>query len=198
MNIEDIKPDVKKDYLIYTKKSICDNCKGFCCKTAAGIYAPEDFTVEITTPFLIHLLMTKQFAIESIGEGSQSDYFLRPRHVDENPVNTDIYGGLCVNWDSKVGCLLSEKERPYQCRTLIPLVDGVTCSHKPSDKALKSDMVYRWFPYQKELMLARSYYNDVMKNISIVYEFDEFGRYRDIYDNLEEILSKIQKVISNI
>jgi hypothetical protein len=37
-----------------------------------------------------------------------------------------------------------------------------------------------------------------MKNISIVYEFDEFGRYRDIYDNLDEILSKIQKVISNI
>lgn len=198
MKIDNIQPDSGKDYLIYTKKSVCDLCRGLCCKTSAGIYAPEDFKEKITTPFLIHLLLTKMFTIENVGEGDSSEYFLRPKHIDENPINPEPYGGLCVNWKSDVGCLLSESERPYQCRTLIPLADGVTCQHKPSDKALKVNMISRWYPYQYELKMACVNYTRLVKTFSHLYHYDEDIRVADIYDGIAEKMEKIQSVIGMV
>lgn len=197
MDLEKIKPDLKKDYLIYTKSNICSNCGGLCCKTSAGIYSPDDFKYELNSLFLLHLLMTRLFSIESIGEGEQIDYFLRPRHLEENPVNPNLYGGTCINWKSDLGCLLNEQERPYQCRTLIPLADGVYCKHKPSDKGLKIDLVNKWNPYQKELIEACVNYNRYSNSILAFYEYDENLRYSDIYKNVDEIIDKIKKVINN-
>lgn len=196
--IEQIKPDIDKSVLIYTRKEICAKCNGFCCKTAAGIYLPEDFKVPITTAFVLHLLMTKMFTIDSVGDGDDVTYFIRPRHIEEDPIFPEIYGGICINFKSEVGCLLSEEERPFQCRTLIPLADGVYCKHKDSDKARKADIVPRWSECQNEISLARSIYKKLSNTISYVYEFDSEGRYPDVYKNLNEIISQIESIIGKI
>jgi hypothetical protein len=193
VSIETIKPDKNKNVLIYTKKSVCDLCKGACCKTYAGIYAPEDFNRKITTAFLIHLLLTKMFTIESMDDGTDSDYYLRPRYFEEEPINPSLYGGgVCINWNGDVGCLLSESDRPYQCRTLIPLPERGSCNYKPSDKASKSDMVKRWDDYQDDLRHAITSFSRVSKNI--LYNFDEFGRC-DIYDGIDEKMDAIKELI---
>lgn len=193
MNIEEIKADINKPYLIYTKKSVCELCKGLCCKTAAGIYDPDDFSFEITTPFIIHLLCTKMFTVESVGDGDDLNYVLRPRHIDEDPINPEVFGGVCVNWDADKGCTLKEFERPYQCRALIPLADNYTCQHKASDKAKKTDMIERWIPYQTQLKNAVANFKIVAKGVN--YKFDENGRCVDIYENIQEKMDLIKKVI---
>lgn len=198
MNLENISPDSGKNVYIYTNSKVCSMCRGQCCKTVAGIYAPEDFKFKITSSFIIHLLLTKMFSIESVGEGSQSDYFLRPRHIEEDPINPSHYGGVCINWNGDTGCLLNEVERPYQCRMLIPLANGGSyCKHKESDKSLKTDMVQRWDIYKKELMYARANFLKVSKSIMYSYNFDKDGRC-DIYEEVEYKIDQIDKIISSL
>jgi len=155
---------------------------------------PEDFKFEITVPFLIHLLCTKMFAVESVGDGDDVVYFLRPRHIDEHPVNTSVYGGVCVNLDAEKGCLLKDFERPYQCRTLIPLADNYACRHKASDKAKKSDMIERWMPYQEQLKFAVANFKRIVNGLT--YKFDENGRCVDVYSDINEKMISIQRAIS--
>lgn len=198
MDNEELQPDIGKDFLVYTKKEICIACGGLCCKTSAGVYAPEDFKMKkITTPFVLHLLMTKRFTISSIGESEQSQYFLRPRHIDEEPVNPNIFGGVCVNWKSGIGCGLKQSDMPYQCRALIPLYDGTYCKHKPSDKSSHTDMANRWSDYQKELITARLTYNSISNKVSYLYSIG-VDSIVDIYDGVSEKMDKIEEALKTI
>lgn len=141
----------KRKYFNY---KMCAACGGACCKRLAGSYVPNDFKEEITIEFLLSLLQSGKFAIdwwEGDATGGELDvtYYLRPRHKNEAAIKGS-WGGECVNFTVAVGCSLSEEERPYQCRVLIPNYNnGIDkCDTLPEDKADKQDCAAAWYPFQ--------------------------------------------------
>lgn len=158
----------------YYNKSMCALCGGQCCQNMAGSYAPEDFKQEITTDFIVSLLLTGKFAIDwweldARYDKKKWDYknmlsrtcYLRPRHIKEDAVKGS-WGGVCVNWKKESGCTLPKSDRPYGCRKLIPkLIGGVDthCTYNKKDKAGKRDIAIKWIPYQNILEEAiQKYY----------------------------------------
>lgn len=132
--------------------SICSECKGMCCVKVAGIYSPEDFK-ELTIDYLLEKINTGKYAIDfgyyDTGKVYKKIKFIRPRHkFEEKIIQNDNIFGVCINWSYENGCSLSEKERPYQCLKLIPLIDGKKCDTHPEDNADKKSMVLRWVLYQ--------------------------------------------------
>lgn len=159
---------------IHKNYSMCRQCGGKCCKGYAGSYVPEDFQQEMTADLLVSLLKEGKVAIDW-WEGDarktkinpRDSYellrtcYLRPRHVNEGAIQGS-WGGQCVNWSLEKGCSLSEKERPYQCRMLIPKMkdNEYICDTKKEDKASKQDIAIRWIPYQTVIEEAISMYMD--------------------------------------
>jgi len=149
----------------YFNYQMCSACGGKCCKHIAGSYWPEDFKEPITTDFILSLLNNGKFAIdwwEGDATGGDLDvtYFLRPRHKNEGAVNGS-WGGECINFTEGIGCSLSEENRPYQCRTLIPNYKNgiVDCADLPEDKAGKQDCAIAWYPYQSIISEVISEYH---------------------------------------
>lgn len=136
-------------------------CNGQCCTNSAGLYIPEDFKEPITSELLTSLLNSGKISIDW-WEGDfrirnkvyKSPYFLRPRHKGE-PAIKGSWGGTCINYTDGKGCSLSKKDRPFQCRKLVPNFNFETneqnCTYKPKDKAGKKDCISKWCKYQKEL-----------------------------------------------
>ena len=164
MQEKPIKSNFNKSKKIYTNYEICALCKGACCTRYAGIYSPDDFMEDITVKFIVEKLLTGRFAIDWMekcltvfdtpNEENGNYYYLRPRHIEEPAISGSFMGGICVNWSYDKGCSLPEQNRPYMCRTLVPLLDGETCSHKKEDKADKNQMIIRWIPFQDVLIEA--------------------------------------------
>lgn len=143
----------------YTNYSVCASCGGRCCKGLAGSYIPSDFDGhEITTEFIAGLLKTEKVGIDWI-DGDPDIYYLRPRHVGED-VFKGSWGGVCVNFTEGKGCSLPFKERPYQCRVLIPNPTGGNCTYKDEDKADKIQCADHWRPYQTNILAALEIYNN--------------------------------------
>lgn len=152
---------------------MCSLCGGKCCTNTAGSYIPEDFKKEITTDFIVSLLLTGKFAIDwwegdaryKITDWENENHlsrtcYLRPRHVREDAVKGS-WGGVCVNWSQEKGCSLEKSDRPYGCNKLIPnlIGDDPNCTYDKKDKASKQDIAVRWIPYQKVLEEAiKKYY----------------------------------------
>lgn len=198
MNIEEINPDNNKDYLIYTNYSACKFCGGACCKSNAGMYSPDDFNYPITPHLIIHLLLTKRFAIDSVGEdGYDKTYFLRPRHMEEDPIKPELLGGVCVNWSSEKGCSLEERDRPLQCRALIPLYDKYQCRSKPSDKASKSEIANLWIKYYEAFKIAVSSFKHIQALITYMYVPDENGNI-NIHDGINEKMDAIREILNQL
>ena len=191
-----IQPDKDKNVKIYTKYDVCGKCKGACCKTYAGIYSPEDFTNSVTIDYVTALLLTKRFSVDfndavfptsNVPSFTDKNYFIRPRHIDESDLS--IRGGICVNWDYEKGCKLSETDRPYQCRMLIPLInEGVACSHKKEDKAGTLEMANRWKPYQIVIREALRKY-DYLKGLI---EINQFEIDDNVAMSIEKIMAQIR------
>ncbi len=144
----------------YYNKSMCELCGGKCCQGMAGSYVPEDLKKEITSDYIVSLLLTGKFAID-YWEGDARNknvyikknnlsqtYYLRPRHVKEDAVKGS-WGGVCVNWKRETGCTLEKSDRPYGCRKLIPKLGGMDCDYDKKDKASKQEIAIRWIPHQK-------------------------------------------------
>ncbi len=146
---------------------MCKMCNGACCKRYAGSYIPDDFKEPITAEFIASLLKKGNFAIDwwegdSIGGGLSQTYYLRPRHVDE-PAIKGSWGGVCMNYTDGVGCSLSEEERPYQCRKLVPnytIGKGADCDTLPEDKANKKDCATAWYGFQTIIEEAIALYRN--------------------------------------
>jgi hypothetical protein len=145
------------DSQLYTKPLACAACGGMCCVSFPGIYHPKDLGAEITEEFIYGLLKTGKFKVnhwdgdfEWEGKSYPNAYFLQPRVMGTLPYEHS-YGGTCVNWSLKNGCSLGFKDRPYQCRTLVPHINGVgaekECKHRPEDKADKENMIASWLPH---------------------------------------------------
>ena len=166
----------------YYNKSMCALCGGKCCQNMAGSYAPEDFKQELTSDFIVSLLLTGKFAIdwyEGDARYKKTDwnndnhlsatYYLRPRHVKEDAVKGS-WGGVCVNWKQETGCSLEKSDRPMGCRKLVPKFDRKTddtsCFYKKEDKAGKQEIAARWIPFQNIIQEAKTKY----------FQFQEDGR----------------------
>lgn len=148
----------------YKNESLCASCKSICCTKYAGIFAPDDFEHPITQELIIALLLTKMVALDfdDTYMAASKIYYVRPRHVDEDPVFTGTLQGTCSNWVYNKGCSLSDREKPYQCRMLIPLYkQGYACYYDKRDKADKDSMLERWMPYQATLRIARKKYLNI-------------------------------------
>src|SRR3954471_10261852 len=150
---------------IHTNYEICKLCKGACCTRYAGIYAPEDFK-ELNSKAFLKLLYDAKIAIDWHESEEERLFYIRPRHIDEPVISSNSIGGICINWTYEYGCGLSEEERPYMCRTLVPLLDGETCSHKPEDEATKEHMVNRWKPYRDLIVQTIKMYGDSQRGMT--------------------------------
>lgn len=149
--------EVLKSTTDYYNYNLCSQCKGRCCTRMAGSYIPEDFKDPkntITVEFILSLLKTGRFSIDW-WEAATPIYYLRPRHINANVIDPS-YGGTCVNWSIDKGCSLSESERPFGCRMLVPAKRGevYSCKTKAEDKADKHGCASRWLEYQDILKEA--------------------------------------------
>lgn len=173
------------------KKNECN-----CCRTNAGIYYPEDFVhmgkvIPITTAFLTHLLLTRMFTIDVFTDErvtpAEQTFYLRAKHVDEDTLNPDIMGGICVNWDYHSGCTLKIGMYPIQCRLMIEDI---------KNQPQKSELIDNWKPFQNFLKLALVNYNRFFESMSEFYKFDkETGRCINIYENLYEKTTVINQLM---
>lgn len=157
----------------------CGLCKGQCCKNLAGSYTPEDIGT-ITPEHILDLLNTGKYAIDwwdgdarfTLVDTSRyynlsRTYYLRPRHRNLPAIaklnDPDHAPSTCINLTPK-GCSLSFKERPYQCKALIPNFNKETnepnCMIKRDDMASRQDIAIMWVPYQKVLEKAMELYKD--------------------------------------
>lgn len=147
----------------YFNFKMCSACGGACCKRHAGSYAPEDIKEPITAELISELLRGGKHAIDwwegdvlDRGNNDRNSFYLRPRHKGEKAV-VGSWGGVCINWTEQ-GCSLSEEEKPFQCKHLIPDYNFETkqanCDTDDADKTSKKQMIIRWLPYQEQLSEA--------------------------------------------
>lgn len=148
---------MKKDNFNY---ELCAKCNGKCCYTMPGTYSPDDFEDKITVEFLLSLLNTGKYAIDS-WENNPNIYYIRPRIINK-PVFHESYGGRCIQHDDKIGCLLPKKDRPLQCKMLIPEITMTECN--TSEEYSKKAMAIMWLNYQKEILRAYDLYADKLRN----------------------------------
>lgn len=149
----------------YYNYELCKACGGQCCTRCAGSYIPSDFKEPITPEFIVGLLKSGKFAIDwwdgdAMGKGGSSTHYIRPRHVNEGAIRGS-WGGVCVNWHKTNGCSLTEQDRPFQCRKLVPTLvgkDDYKCKTKKEDKASKQDCAIAWYNHQEVIQKAKHLY----------------------------------------
>ena len=131
---------------------ICSKCKGYCCKSYAGIYHPNDFKdIEKELKELKEkgLISVDQWNGELIVKNDDTEYydvkFIRPRHSNISKFIDFSYGGRCIYLTEK-GCGLPFEKRPYQCKMLAPIngefIYGCTSPFNKVEAAIS------WIPFQ--------------------------------------------------
>jgi len=106
----------------------CKRCGGQCCKNCAGIYHPDEI-LKLPDHIIKQMFESKLLAVDT-WDGDPRDeyeedkelyrvYYFRPRHKNEDHIVSESWGGECVHL-TETGCSLAFKDRPYQCRALIP------------------------------------------------------------------------------
>jgi Fe-S-cluster containining protein len=144
-------------------KELCKKCGGKCCKDMSGMYAPSDFK-EVTIESMIKSLNTGIYSLDwwegdprtNIPEEDKlhQTYFIRPRHLRASIIDPS-WGGICIHLHID-GCNLQYKDRPSNCRDLIPNIDSSKC-HMIKTKA---NRVIEWIPYQDILSECYSEFID--------------------------------------
>jgi len=133
-------------------KKICAECGGHCCKSASGVYAPEDFP-SVDYKSIKNLLMTGKYQIRwSFYGKSISDnvptYYLCPRHKGVSIVDYTQKGAVCIHLTKK-GCALPFEKRPFGCKDLVPTdKEGEECSFTLTPQQERA----KWLKYQELLI----------------------------------------------
>jgi Fe-S-cluster containining protein len=112
----------------YLKPNLCAPCGGKCCKTIPGCAYPEDFP---TKEVLQAALDSGRWCIDwwegDAREGHtelSKTYYVRPAIKGYEGVrHHPSWGGECT-FLGKNGCELSVLDRPTECRSLEPRVNG--------------------------------------------------------------------------
>ncbi len=144
--------------------SLCSECRGACCQQTPGAYAPEDFLNDdgkLDVEALFNLLQSGDavFGLYDSVDANERRYYPQPafkkktdRLVD-NRLSFDLGG--CTNL-TESGCKLSFEDRPFGCRTLIPIEDkeGKPDCRQPFDgMSDKQYVAIKWREYYDDLMM---------------------------------------------
>lgn len=168
---------------MYNKPSICSACQGKCCKSNPGCTFPEDFGLPGDKITLLAALFSGTFCID-YWEGDLPDeengdliaYFIRPSiKGHEGKLNHAGWGGEC-NLLTPLGCSLANKERPTECRHLIPNAkDSRLCKLDNKEIFGKVAACVAWLPYNdllEELINKYGYNNqdppDYLRSLSLI------------------------------
>ena len=144
---------------------ICSKCGGACCKRYAGAYIPEDFkgvnlhNIEEFEKILLEGNVSIDW-YEDYGENGEEGYFIRPRHVGGDIVDSS-WGSTCHYLTDK-GCSLTFEERPYFCKKLVPN-ENMLCGEEKS----KEKYADAWKDYYEVIERLRIKYD---KGTYTVYE----------------------------
>jgi hypothetical protein len=140
--------EMKKGYL---PTSRCSECKGICCKSLPGTLSPKDIEGDIYEDLKARILTGFWCVDWYEGDPRKGKnkfwkvYFVRPSTIDKKGVVLDpSWGGQC-SLLTNIGCSLSFRNRPKECRMLEP---GVRDCKNHTDKRKVS---IEWIPYQKIL-----------------------------------------------
>ena len=130
-----------------TNKSLCASCGGDCCKRLPGCCLPEDierlFPAESLFMSVKMALASGNFQI-ACWDASQALYYVRQTVLDGNQdrVLSYSWGGKCKLHTSK-GCKLKFKDRPFECRILVPSKDRY-CVYQKGVKSGKYESGKAW------------------------------------------------------
>ena len=127
------------------KPSICSSCKGACCKNIPGICHPLDMKIDKE---ILRELLNGDYIFDFY-EGTKQYYYLRPKTVNEAGKWFNGSWGASCSLLTPTGCPLKFKDRPHQCRSLIPKSD-FNCK---SDGLSKKDYGKLWMQHHGKIIL---------------------------------------------
>lgn len=160
----------------FTNPDLCRSCQGSCCKASPGLYAPQDFSIDLD-PQMIKRKLTELFIAYAAVIDYWSDaevgtiYFVRPSSDFEQGarrINTSFMAfGPCHRL-TETGCNLAFNQRPFQCRALIPSQDdsGEYNCHYPTDAYDKLAVAKRWAPFEDQIFAASAAADIILSTIA--------------------------------
>ena len=113
----------------FQTSSLCEKCKGSCCKHMACHFSPSDFE-ELTFEHLSEKIDEGWISIDW-WESDEPQYYLRVRHVNA-PIVDPSWGGTCVLL-TDTGCPLPFEKRPLGARALEPTPNGCVVHYSKYD-----------------------------------------------------------------
>ncbi len=144
---------------------LCAKCGGACCKRMPGLFIPADFGLSENVEGFKKRFMKERLAVDwwegdiryrdfrtaSFTESQGNEvlgqtYYVRPPVVGASKVFDPTWGGACAKHSKETGCSLKFEERPYECRTLVP-VEDLQCERTEKDLT-KAEIITLWLPYQ--------------------------------------------------
>ena len=134
---------------------ICAECGGWCCKQMPGIFTPKQIGAPNKKKLrenLLTLLKTGKYSIDWWEGDPREDideinrvYFFRPATKRAlGRVQDASWGGECALLTDS-GCELSWKERPDECKYIIPISAGHCERHKKA--RIKKQLCIDWLEY---------------------------------------------------
>lgn len=153
---------------------LCAPCGGKCCKTMPGIVFPSELDAQlrhdIVADKVLALLETGRYALDWWdGNPFNNDvragraYYLRPAtRGNEGRWTDESYGGTCTFLGAN-GCGLEERQRPLECRALIPQANN-TC-YKPEGWELGGRRLgaQAWWPFREALAALDDLYWETLE-----------------------------------
>lgn len=177
---------MEKEFKIVTDYSVCKLCKGACCQSMPASYHPGDFErifdENISVDLLVKIFNSGIVAVDwwegdpryeikfdvaeaiiKTEDAMDVCYYLRPKGINAlyELKDPSYRNNPCIHWNTEVGCTLSEFNRPYGCRTLVPNKNDFPygCTYKPDADGSKQAMAIAWIPYQEMIEEAIEIYN---------------------------------------
>ena len=133
-------------------EKVCAACNGRCCRKLPGAIFPQDLgkSKEEIRVKLNAMLETREYSVDW-WEGDDPIYYIRPKTVLDVGLYNGSWGGECTFFTDGVGCSLTFKERPRECRYLIPYKDGCKIDSKKNGR---EGAAKAWAKYQDVILMC--------------------------------------------
>lgn len=143
---------------------LCKECGGHCCKKYPGTYLPSDFEQELTVEYVYQLVNSGKYNLERAEfRRYEYVYFIRPFMTNEEKFEKPQFRGQCINWNNNIGCSLEYKDRPYQCKMLIPQKDNKGNFPCKYEVDIQNILIDAWLPYTSILKEVFDEYFNIYK-----------------------------------
>lgn len=144
----------------FENKDVCSRCGGACCKYTPGALHPLDIAPSGDIGELFEKINEMVnggdyiITVRSLEKGELSNEMVRvvtPRTSvtkRSSAIFEDYNIGQCV-FHSETGCSLKDRNRPIECRTLVPDPEGELCR---TDKSLDKLVFYEEWQKHSEVL----------------------------------------------